>query len=136
MVKKVLRHFVVESTALYLCSQIASGLVFEKGIQSLIITGVALTLAGFVIKPILTVLLLPINLVTFNFFRWANHAITLFLVDLALKEFNITHFQFLGLQSDFIDIPAVLLPPGIASYLAFSFVISIIAGLIYWLVEK
>lgn len=136
MVKKILRTFVIEATALYLATQMAGGIIFAKGVQSLIITAIALTIASFVVKPIITVLILPINLVTFNFFRWASHGITLFLVDLALDEFQITNFSFHGFHSEYFDLPAFSLEQGVAAYLAFSFLIAIIASSIYWLIDK
>lgn len=136
MIKKVLRTFVIESTSLYLATQIASGLFFEKGFQSLLLTGAALTLTAFLVKPIINVLLLPINLVTFNFFKWSSHAITLFLVDLALSEFTIKSFNFLGYKSDFFDLPPLFLEGGVFSYLAFSMLISVIANIMYWLVDR
>lgn len=136
MIKKLLRAFVIETTALYLASQIAQGLSFEKGVQSLLLTGFALGIASFVIRPIINILLLPINLVTFNLFKWLSHAVTLFLVDLLLSEFSIGGFRFLGLVSDYLDIPAITLDPGVLSYLAFSVIIATIANVIYWVVDK
>jgi uncharacterized membrane protein YvlD (DUF360 family) len=136
MVKKILRNFVIEATALYLASQAAQGLFFEKGFQSLVITGFVLAAASFLIRPVLNILLLPINMVTFNFFRWANHTITLFLVDLALKQFSIMQFNYPGFKSEYFDLPPLFFEQGVAAYLAFSILISIIAGTIYWLIDK
>lgn len=91
---------------------------------------------SLLVRPIINILLLPINLVTFNFLRWLNHSVVLFLVDLALPEFAINTFAYKGFQSEWIDIPAITLQGGAASYLAFSILISIISGIIYWLVDK
>lgn len=136
MFRRVLRAFVIETTALYLVSQIAQGLFFEKGVASLILTGVALALASFLVRPVINIMLLPINLVTFNFFRWASHAVTLFLVDLVLSEFAIKSFTFAGLQSDWLTLPPLFFESGVVAYLAFSFLIAAIANSIYWVMEK
>lgn len=136
MIKKVVRIFVIESTSLYLASEFAQGLQFRDGIQSLVITGIALTGGAFLVKPIINILILPINLMTFNFFKWANHAIILFLVDMVLAEFSIANFNFSGLSTKYIELPPLSLDQGILSYLAFSFVISVIAGVIKWIMEK
>lgn len=136
MIKKVLRAFLIEIAALYLTTQIASGLFFEKGLQSLLLTGFALAAASFLVRPVINILLLPINLVTFNFFRWASHAVTLFLVDLVLIEFSIKSFTFSGLQSDWITLPPLFFEQGVVAYLAFSFLIAGIANSIYWVMEK
>lgn len=136
MIKRILRAFVIEGTALYLASQIASGLFFEKGITSLLLTGLALAAASFVVRPVINILLLPINLVTFNFFRWASHAVTLFLVDLVLSEFSIRNFSFNGLQTEWITLPPIFFEQGVVAYLAFSFLIAGLANGIYWVMEK
>lgn len=136
MLRKIIRAFVIETSALYLVLQIAQGLVFAKGIQSLIITGIALALASFLIRPVINILLLPINLITFNFFKWASHAVTLFLVDLVLTEFAITSFTFRGLNSDYLSLPQIFFEQGVVAYLAFSILIATIANAIYWVVEK
>lgn len=136
MIKKVIRIFAVESTSLYIISNITSGLYFENGAQSLLYTGGALTVTVFLVKPIINLLILPINLVTFNFFRFASHAITLFLVDLALSEFAVRSFNFNGFSSNLIDLPPVFFEAGVFSYLAFSFVLSFLTSAIYWIVDK
>ena len=136
MIKRFISVFVIESVALYLVSQIASGLMFTRGIQSLIVTGVALALASFFVKPIINILLLPINLVTFGVFKWVSHAVTLYIVDLLLAEFAVNSFKFAGLSSKYIDMPPINLPSGIPSYLAFSLTIAAITSIIYWLLDR
>ena len=132
--KKILRNFIIQSIALYLASQVAGGMEFQKGFQSMVITGLALTVASFLIKPIVNLLLIPINLLTFNLFRFIGNAVTLYLVDLVLAEFKITTFHFGGLNSNFLFLPEVTLIVPIA-YLAFSILISIISGVLQWLVK-
>lgn len=136
MIKKFLRGIVIEAWALFLVNQIASGLFFEQGIKSLLLTAVALAVAGLLIKPIINILLLPINLVTFNFFRWASHAVMLFLVDLVLTEFSIVNFKFAGFSSEMFSIPQLFFESGVLAYLAFSILIGLVAGLFYWIMEK
>lgn len=136
MVKKIIRVFVIETVSLYLTSQAISGLVFAKGFQSIIAAGFALALASLLVKPILNIFLLPLNLVTFNLFRWVNHAVMLFLVDLALVDFTVTHFAFAGFSSDYFDLPALTLEPGPLTYLGFSVIIALIANLIHWILDK
>ena len=132
--KRILRVFLVEILALYLVSTITSGLVFEKGWQSLMLAGLSLGTAAFLVRPAINILLLPLNLLTFGVFKFLTNAITLFLVDLILKEFTVGSFLFLGLKTELFEIPSF----GIASplsYIAFSFVISFITSLLYWLVS-
>ena len=133
--KWVIRTFAIEALALYLVTQIATGFVFAEGLNSMATTIVALTIASFLVKPVINLFLLPINLMTFGIFRWISHAIMLYLVDLILPDFNIIGFNFNGFNGGAIFIPAMSFGPGALSYVAFSFLLSVAIGLIYWVVD-
>lgn len=133
--KKLLRTFVIETVILYLISLVAKGLVFEEGLKSLVVTGAALTLGTYFIKPVISLLILPLNLITFGLFKWVAHAIMLFLVDLVLTDFTVVYFEFAGFSSNWATLPPLILPHGLLAYAAFSFLISFTTSLIYWLVD-
>lgn len=130
--KKVLRHFVVNTFILYIVSQLASGLQFENGVETIVLAGAGLTVASLLVKPIINLLLLPINLITFNLFKWVSSAIALYLVTLVVPGFKITGFVFAGLSSQWLDLPVINLS-GFIAYVAFSFIFSMLASFIYWL---
>ncbi|HEX6977473.1 MAG TPA: phage holin family protein [Patescibacteria group bacterium] len=132
--KRIFRVFLIESVALFLVSKITTGLDFEKGLQSLVIAGVALGIAAFFVRPVINILILPLNLLTFGIFKFLTNAITLYLVDLVLKEFNVGGYHFLGLKQSLIDIPSFGVPYPL-SYIAFSFTISFITSILYWFVN-
>lgn len=130
--KRIIRHYLADTFSLYLVSQIASGMVFEKSYETLLLAGVALTLATLLAKPVINLLLLPINLITFGLFKWLSSAIALYLVTLVVPGFKILQFFFGGLSTRFIDIPAVDLG-GVMAYIAFSFLLSFITSILYWI---
>lgn len=124
----------VDTFTLFAISRIASGLVFEKGLETLVLAGVGLTLASLLAKPVINLLLLPINLVTFNLFKWISSAIALYLVTLLVPGFKIIGFSFSGLTSNLINIPAIELS-GALAIIAFSFMLSLITSFIYWIIS-
>lgn len=132
--KTILKHYIIETLSLYLSIQIASGAVFEKGTESLLLAGVGLTIASMLIKPLINVLLLPINLITFNFFKWLSNTIVLYLVTLVIPGFKIMEFAFHGISTKWIDVPSFGFQ-GILAFVAFSFLLSTIASFIGWLVK-
>ena len=132
--KRIIRHYTLDTFSLWLITNIASGIVFEKGIQTLLISGIALTAVFFFAKPVINLLLLPINLITFGFFRWVSSAVVLYLVTLIIKEFKIVFFSFPGFTGKWIDIPAINLK-GILAYIAFSFLLSLVTSFLYWLMK-
>jgi putative membrane protein len=133
--KRILRHYVIDTFVLWSVSQIAQGLHFEKGIETLLIAGVGITAVSLLAKPIINLLLLPINLVTFGLFRWVSSAVVIYLVTLIVREFRVTEFVFDGLTSQWVDIPSLQFS-GILAYIGFSFLFSIIASFTYWLIKR
>jgi|SRR3989344_3800835 len=132
--KRLLRHFIIDTLSLYAVSTVADGMIFEKGIITLVITGFAITAVSFLAKPVINLLLMPLNLVTFGVFRWVSSAIVLFLVTLVVKQFKIVGFTFGGFTSAWIDIPALNLT-GLPAYIAFSLLLSFLLSFIYWLIK-
>lgn len=132
ILKKILRHFSVEALALFVVTQVFSGMVFEKGLQTFVIASAAITAATIFGKPVINVLLLPLNLITFGLFRWVSSAVALYIVTLLVSGFNIAGFYFQGYSSKWIDVPEIQLE-GILAYIAFSFALSILTSFIHWL---
>jgi len=126
------KHFLIDTATLYGTSVAISGIYFEKGISTLLLTGFVLTLTTMIIKPIVNVLLLPINLVTLGLFKWLGFAITLYLVTLIVPGFQLHDFVFRGYSSSFFTIPGLTLT-GTLAFMAFSFLISTISSFIYWI---
>lgn len=132
--KRILRHYTLDTFSLWLISNIAGGMVFEKGLQTLLISGVALTAVFFLARPVINILLIPINLVTFGLFRWVSSAVVLYLVTLIIKDFKIIRFSFGGFTSKWIDLPALNLE-GVLAFIAFSFILSFVTSFLYWLMK-
>lgn len=130
--KRILRAYVIVTFSLWAVSQIAQGITFEKGLETLFLAGIGLTLAHIVAKPVINLLLLPINLVTFGLFRWVSSAIALYLVTLVVPGFKILGFHFSGFSSKWFDVPELNFK-GVFSYVAFSFLFSLITSFVYWL---
>jgi putative membrane protein len=131
-VKTILKHFIINTVALYLVSLAVSGIIFAEGTYSVLLSGIVLTLTTMIIRPVINILLLPLNLITFGLFRWVGFAITLYLVTLIVPGFKILDFAFKGLSSYWFTIPSVTLS-GILAFIAFSFLISLVASVGYWI---
>lgn len=132
--KRILRHFVIDSVSIFLVSSIVQGMFFQKGIETLLLTGLGLTIASLIAKPVINILLLPVNLITFGLFRWVSAVAVLYIVTLTVPGFKIIHFNFLGYTSVWFDLPQVFFA-GFLAVLAFSFLHSLISSFIYWLIK-
>ena len=134
MIRHLIKYFLVNCVALYLISLTITGMVFVNGTTTMVLTGVALSLASFIIKPVINLLLLPLNLITFGLFRWVSYAITLYLVTLIVPGFKIVEFIFKGYSSSLLSIPAISLT-GLVALILFSFVISFVSSGLEWLLK-
>jgi len=133
--KIIVRIFVVEFFGLYLANSVAKGLVFQNELQGFIITAGALAVATRLIRPIINILLLPLTLATLGLLKFLSHTVTLYLVDVALNQFSVEYFDFPGLKSQYLDLPAVHFNHGVMAYLAFSILISFVTGFVNWLMK-
>lgn len=132
--KRILRHFVVSTVSIFLASSIALGLFFEKGLETILLTGLGLTIASLIAKPIINLLLLPVNLLTFGLFRWVSAVAVLYIVSLTVPGFKILNFNFGGYTSLWIELPQIYFV-GFLAVVAFSFLHSLISSFIYWLIK-
>ena len=128
----IIKHFLIDTVSLYLISQAVSGIVFAEGLYTLALAGFVLMLATMIVKPVINILLLPINLITFGLFKWVTYVITLYLVTLVVPGFHLGEFVFKGFNSYWFPIPGISLS-GILAFIAFSFIISTISSILYWI---
>jgi putative membrane protein len=135
LIKKYLRLFLINFLALWLVGQLFSGIDFLNGYQTIALASLVLTLAGFIIKPLVGLLLLPVNLLTLGSFRWLINVITLWLVTLIVPQFKISGFLFTGFVYHGFVIPTMFLNLFWVYVLA-SLTISLITTFILWLVNK
>ena len=132
--KAILRSFFVNLGVLYFVSTQFKGMSFASGFATYSYTAITLTLLLIFAKPVINLLLLPLNLVTFGFFRWVSSGVAMYLASLLVKDFQIKGFYFAGFQSKWLDIPQIELTNFMA-YFAFAFVISVLITSIHWLIK-
>ena len=132
--KRLIRGVIIDTFALFAASQAAQGMVFANGIQTLFLAGFGLAVAMLLAKPIINVLLLPLNLVTFGLFSWVSSAVVLYLVTLLVSGFEVNFFDFPGYTSVWFDLPALYFT-GVLAYVAFAFIISLITTFVHWLLK-
>ncbi len=130
----IIKHFLIDTVSLYLISQVVIGIVFAEGLYTLALAGFVLMLATLIVRPVINVLLLPINLITFGLFKWVTYAITLYLVTLVVPGFHLGEFVFKGVSSYWFSIPGISLS-SVLAFIAFSFVISTVSSILYWILK-
>lgn len=134
-IKKYFRFFLINFFALWLVAYIFTGVSFVGGWQTIALAALILTLLGTLVKPLVKLLLLPVNLITLGAFRWLINVIVLWLVTFIIPQFQIKGFLFEGINQQGFTIPSFY----VATFWAFvlsSLVISFTTSLTLWLIKK
>jgi len=141
--KKYLRLFLINFLALWMLGRFMlgftlkvhpEGIEFLNGYQTIALTALVLTILGTLVKPLIKILLLPINLLTLGAFRWLINVITLWLVTLVVPQFKIGSFVFQGLNWNGFIIPSFFMAKFWAFVLA-SLFISLVTSFVLWLTK-
>lgn len=130
--KSLIRSFVFNFFALQLVESLVPSVYFNEGLKSLALTAVALAFFNMLVRPVIGLLLLPINLLTLGMFRWLINVIILYLLTLVIGSFSIQAFNFPGLNIYDLVIPAIYLNVFWNTVLT-SFLLSFIFSLLSWL---
>jgi len=99
--KKIIKTTVIFAISLYLCQTFWQNLIFQNGLQTYLLVAFILTILEKFAKPILKILLLPINILTLGFFRFfvnviALYAVTFFINSFQIQAINITRLPILN----------------------------------------
>lgn len=130
--RTLLRGLAINFFTIWFFGQVFPGVKIQGGYATLFWAAVALGLIDLLVKPVLNVLLLPVNLLTLGGFRWIVNVLGLFLLTVFVPGLRITAFNFPGFSSAGFIIPAFYVSL-LFSYIFGSFIISLINTFIYWL---
>ncbi|HUS52338.1 MAG TPA: phage holin family protein [Candidatus Bathyarchaeia archaeon] len=133
--KRHLRSYLINLAALWLVTQIISGVDYGGAWQTLLLAGLALTIVNLFIKPLINLLLLPVNLITLGAFRWLVNVATLYLVTILVPQFKVSEFVFPGFAYQGIVIPSLNLNLLLVFVIA-SFALSLVTSTLYWVFKK
>lgn len=88
---KLFLKYLSSVVILYLLSMAVDTIII-RDIPSLLLMGLVLLLVNLLIKPLLLLLTLPVNIITFNIFSFVVNAWTIMLADLFVKGIRMNGF--------------------------------------------
>ena|SRR3989344_2503880 len=132
--KTILRKTSFNALSLFAVSQVVSGLKIEGGLQTYLFAGLALSVLSFIVKPILTILTLPLNLATLGAFSFITNALILYLLTIIVPQIVISGFVFQGLSFLGFVIPKISFNVFFA-YIICAFLLYFIVSFINWLIK-
>lgn len=133
--KYIVRLFLFHAFGLWLTSQLLPGLVILGNWQVVLFAGFILGLLHLIVTPILKILFIPINLLTFGLLAWFIYVIVFYLLTVFVPEVNIVSWDFPGMRFSGFVVPGFHL-----SYfwalVATSLLVTFIANILHWASEN
>ena len=132
--KHIIRVFLFNVFALWLSSQILPTLYIPPGYQTVLLAGFTLSMLMLIVKPILKILFIPINILTFGLLSWAINVIVIYLLTVFVPEITIRLWLFPGANWAGFIVPSVHFTY-ITALIASSFLISMITDVLHYVSE-
>lgn len=133
--KSIVRNISIYSFSLFLLTQVLSGVKISGGLVTYIIGGAALSIMFVVIKPILSIITLPLNIITLGTFSFLINAIILYLLTILVTDITVSSFVFKGFSFAGFIVPSVPLNT-LFAFIVASLFLSIFVGFLTWLIKK
>lgn len=133
--KAIVRNIAVYGFGLFFLTQILSGVKISGGLITYIVGGAVLSLMFIIIKPILSIITLPLNIITLGTFSFLINAIILYLLTILVPSISIKPFVFRGFTFFGFVIPSFFLNTFFAFIVA-SLFLSVFVGFLTWLIKK
>jgi putative membrane protein len=105
--KYIARLLLFQIIGLWFASQLIPTLVVVGNWQSLFIAGIILGLLMLIIRPILKILFIPINFITFGLLSWLVDVIILFILTMVMPQVQVREWLFPGVSVAGFVIPAI-----------------------------
>lgn len=132
--KSIIRKTIINSLGIYLLSQATDGFVVLGGVWTFIIGGFVFALMSFTVRPILTILTFPLNLMTFGLFSFITNAFILYLLTVFVPQIIVKSFTFPG-----VDIAGFIIPRmeigTVFAYIVFAFLLFLFFSFVSWLAK-
>lgn len=133
--RKIIVNVLATAAGFYVAQYFLSGFQIQNNWNTYLIVSLVFVIFNFVLKPIINLLLLPINILTLGLFRWLTNVLVLYLFDLAYDSISIVGFTYPGLNSSVLSLPSgylglfwVLVLSSLLMSLTYSIIYSLFQG--------
>jgi putative membrane protein len=133
--KHLVRVFLFNVFALWFTSQAIPGLVINGTWQTILFGGFILCLLMLIVAPILRILFIPINILTFGLLAWFVNVIVIYLFTLVVPEMQVVEWTFQGASWAGFVIPAMEISYFLSLILV-SLSIAVITDILHYVSEE
>ncbi len=133
--KHLVRVFLFHVFALWFTSQILPTLSISPGWQTIVFAGFILSLLMLIVAPMLKILFIPINILTFGLLSWLINVIVIYLLTVFVPEIQVVEWLFPGASWAGFVIPQIRFSY-FPSLVVTSLCISTIADVLHYVSEE
>src|SRR3989338_8936959 len=128
--RAILKQTLINSFSLFFLAAVYAGLKIPVDILGLLWTGLVLTLLNYLAKPLIKLILLPLNLLTLGLLSWLSQVLVLVIAVRLVPDLQVLTFVAPAWQQSGFSVPAMV----ISLWISFIFA-SLGLSLIYKLLE-
>lgn len=132
--KGFVQEIAINSVALFVTTNIFTGLNISGGFWGIFTAAVLISIGFRILKPVINLITLPLNVITFGLFQLLVIAFIVFLITLIYPQMQISAFQFSGLQIYGISISPFFVSLFL-SYIIISGTIYLVNKSLFWLFD-
>lgn len=121
--KRILKLFLLNIFALYFANYVWGNLTFDQSFKNLLFVGSILTFFELILRPIINLLLLPINILTLGLIRIITNTLGLYLTSFLIDNFKLENISHPAFSWEGFNFPALNFS-GILAYVVTSITIS------------
>lgn len=132
--KSIIRNIFINSLSLFLTSVVFPGLLIEDMLLTVVLAGTFLTIINLTVKPLLSLVTLPLNFLTLGGFSWIINIAIIYLLIILLPNIKIVNFTFPGTDVLGFVIPRIDFTM-LTGLIAVSLMVTFITNVIKWLIR-
>ncbi len=103
--RKLLVRILGTALSFYITNALVAGFHIKPDLTTYLVASLVFILINAILKPIIKLILLPINLITLGLFYWLINVIVLYIFDLVYDGVTITAYNFAGFHSSLLNLP-------------------------------
>lgn len=136
MFRLLARNIVINLASIYLVTKVLSGVfVIEGGASKFLLAALAISIINLILRPIINLLLLPINLMTLGFTRWLANVGVLYVATKLVPQMHVLPFISPMIELPFIIIPSITFS-AFGAFIYVSFILAVIFHVVYWIFQE
>lgn len=102
--KNIVKKYLITASSLFILTQAIPSFSISGGWMRLFLSSLILFILFYIVKPLINLVMLPLNLLTLNFFSWVIQVLIFYLWTAIVKDVKILSWQFPGLDLGIISV--------------------------------